>query len=128
MPLNAEEFNGAWGGVSTSYAAAGTLITFSARPQKPFKTARLITRGTKVGTSAVGNLVGQIFVGTDLQQGELGQIDLETIGAGNTFDTWLSLKQAEPGVWVRVQAQLTAYPTGTDFEYYTINAIGHYLH
>lgn len=128
LPLNPEQFNGTWGNTAGGGAPAGTTITFSARPQKPFKTSRLIVRGTKLGTTAVGNLIGQIFVGTDLQQAELGQIDLETIGAGTAFDTWVSLKQAEPGVWIRVQAQLTAYPTGTDFETYTVSAIGHFLH
>ena len=133
LPLNPETFGGAWGtGATPAGAPAGTTITFSARPQKPFKPARLVIRGTKVGTSAVGNLVGQIYVGTDLQQGEVGNIDLETIGAATAFDTWVSLKQAEPGVWIRVQATLTAFPaagpTSTDFELYTVNALGHYLH
>lgn len=127
LPLNPETFNGIWGN-GANQAPAGTTIIFSARPQKPFKTARLVVRGTKVGTTAVGNLIGEIFVGTDLQQGELGNIDLESIGAATAFDTWLSLKQAEPGVWIRVQATLTAFPTASDFEAYTISALGHYLH
>jgi hypothetical protein len=126
MPLNPETFNGQWGG--TTGATAGATITFSARPQKPYKTARIIVRATKSGATAIGNLVGQMYVGSDLQQGELGNIDLESIGAANAFDTWVSFKQAEPGVWIRIQATLTAFPTGTDFESYTITAIGHYLH
>lgn len=125
MPLNPEAFNGTWGGGG---AAAGVQITFSARPQKPFKTTRLLVTGTKSGPTAIGRLIGEIFVGTDLQQGELGQIDLESLGAGGSFDTWISFKQAEPGVWIRVQATLTAFPTSPDFEVYTISAIGHYLH
>jgi hypothetical protein len=135
MPLNPETFGGTWGaGATPAGALAGSSITFSARPQKPFKCARLIVKGTKVGASAVGNLIGQMFVGTDLQQGEIGNVDLESIGAATAFDTWLSLKQAEPGVWIRVQATLTAFPspsnftTVTDFETYTVTAIGHYLH
>lgn len=126
MPLNPETFNGQWGG--TSGAPAGSVITFSARPQKPFKCARLLIRSTKSGTTAIGNLIGQTFVGTDLQQGELGFIDLESLGAANAFDTWVSFKQAEPGVWIRVQATLTAFPTSPDFETYTVTGIGHYLH
>jgi hypothetical protein len=128
MPLNPENFNGTWGNTTAGGAAAGVTITFSARPQKPFKTSRLLVRATKSGATAIGNLVGQIFVGTDLQQGELGFLDLESLGAANAFDTWISFKQAEPGVWIRVQATLTAFPTGTDFETYTVTAIGHYLH
>ncbi len=128
IPLNAETFGGSWGNTTGGGAGAGTTIIFSARPQKPFKTARLLIRGTKSGTTAVGNMIGQVFIGTDLQQGEVGNIDLESIGAANAFDTWVSFKQAEPGVWIRVLATLTAFPTGTDFELYTVTAIGHYLH
>lgn len=128
LPLTAETFGGSWGNTTGGGAGAGTTIIFSGRPQKPYKTSRLIVRGTKSGTTAIGNLVGQVFVGTDLQQGELGNSDLESLGAANAFDTWVSYKQAEPGVWIRVQATLTAFPTGTDFETYTIMLIGHYLH
>jgi hypothetical protein len=128
LPLNPETFGGSWGNTTGGGAPAGTTIIFSSRPQKPFKTSRLLIRGTKSGATAVGNMIGQVFVGTDLQQGEVGNIDLESIGAGNAFDTWISFKQAEPGVWIRVLATLTAFPTGTDFELYTCTAIGHYLH
>lgn len=128
IPLNAETFGGSWGNTTGGGAPAGTTITFSARPQKPFKTSRLLIRGTKSGTTAIGNLIGQTYIGTDLQQGEVGNIDLESLGAANAFDTWVSFKQAEPGVWIRVLATLTAFPTGTDFELYTVTAIGHYLH
>lgn len=126
LPLTAETYNGTWGGASG--APSGTIIIFSGRPQKPFKTARIVARGTKSGATAIGNLLGQAFVGTDLQQGELGYIDLESIGAATAFDTWLSLKQAEPGVWIRVQCTLSAFPTAPDYETYTITLLGHYLH
>jgi hypothetical protein len=128
IPLNAETFAGIWGNTTGGGAPAGTQITFSARPQKPFKTARILINPTKVGASAVGRLQGQIFVGTDLQQGELGQLDLESIGAANAFDTWVSMKQAEPGVWIRIQATVSFQPTGTDFLQYNVMALGHYLH
>lgn len=127
MPLTAETFGGIWG-AGVGGAPPGVVITFSARPQKPFKTSRLLVSGTKVGSSAVGRMIGQTFVGTDLQQGELGFMDLETMGAGGSFDTWVSFKQAEPGVWIRVQATLTAFPTGSDYEVYTVTGMGHYLH
>jgi hypothetical protein len=132
LPLNPETYNGTWSGPSgagsgAAQAPSGTIITFSARPQKPYKTARLIAKGTKFGATAVGNLIAQVFVGTSLQQGELGYFDLESIGAATAFDTWVSLHQAEPGVWIRVQGTLTAFPTGSDFEVYTVSALGHYL-
>jgi|HubBroStandDraft_2_1064218.scaffolds.fasta_scaffold00423_14 hypothetical protein len=134
MPLNAEEFNGVWAGSTAAVGgspAAGT-ITFSARPQKPFKMTRLlIGKGGTAGGIAIAHLVGQAFVGTDLQQGEVGSIDLESIGAPGAFDTWMSWKQAEPGVWIRCLASLLGPPTfvtTSDYVQYTITAIGHYLH
>ena len=128
LPLTAETYGGSWGNTAGGGAPSGTTIIWSARPQKPFKANRIIARGTKSGPSAIGNIIAQVFVGTDLQQGELGFFDLESIGAANAFDTWISFKQVEPGVWLRLQGQLTAYPTGTDFETYTISVLGHYLH
>jgi hypothetical protein len=129
IPLTPETFGGVFG---AGGAATGAVITFSARPQKPYKLTRLLVRGVKTAGAQNAALVGQGFIGTDLQQGELGNIDLETLGAGGAFDTWLSWKQAEPGVWIRVQATLLGAPTfttpTTDSATYIITAIGHYLH
>jgi hypothetical protein len=129
MPMNPETFGGVFGNTAGGGAPVGTTITFSARPQKPFKCSRLLIRGSASGaTAAATSLVGQVYIGTDLQQGEVGNIDLESIGAATAFDTWISFKQAEPGVWMRVLATVTIFPTGTDFKSYTVTAIGHYLH
>ena len=79
MPLNPETFNGTWGG--TTGAGAGSPSR-SAGDRRNRSTEPLAASGTKSGPTAVGRLIGQPFVGTDLQQGELGFIDLETLGAG----------------------------------------------
>jgi hypothetical protein len=135
MPLSPETFNGQWTATGGTGAPPGTLITFSARPQKPFKLTRILARTTVVSNTngtAIGTPIAQLFVGTDLQQGELGFIDLATIGAGGSFDTWLSAKQAEPGVLIRCQTGLTVYPsdttTHTDTVLVTVNVLGHFLH
>jgi hypothetical protein len=135
MPLTPETFNGQWTATGGTGATPGTLITFSARPQKPFKLTRILTRTTVVSNTngtAIGTPIGQLFVGTDLQQGELGFIDLATIGAGGSFDTWVSCKQAEPGVLIRLQTGLTVYPsdttTHTDMVQVNITVMGHFLH
>src|SRR5215472_13388800 len=47
LPMNPETFGGSWGNTTGGGAPAGTTITFSSRPQKPFKTSRLLIRGTK---------------------------------------------------------------------------------
>jgi hypothetical protein len=128
LPLNPETFNGVWG---AGGAATSASITFSARPQKPFKTTRVLVGFSKTSGAGAAHLVGQAFVGTDLQQGEVGNIDLETLGAGTAFDTWVSFKQAEPGVWVRLICSLLGAPTftaTTDAATYTLTAVGHYLH
>ena len=135
MPLTAETFGGQWSATGGAGAPPGTLLTFSARPQKPFKLTRILARTTVVSNSngtAIGTPIAQLFVGTDLQQGELGFIDLATIGAGGSFDTWVSCKQAEPGVLIRCQTGLTVYPsdttTHTDTVLVTITVLGHFLH
>jgi len=128
MPLNPETFNGTWG---ANGAAGNAMITFSGRPQKPFKMTRILARTTILSNAngtANGTPLGQIFVGTDLQQAELGNIDLATIGAGGSFDTWVSMKQAEPGVWIRLQILLTATAVAPDSVQVNITGIGHYLH
>jgi hypothetical protein len=126
--MNPETFSGVWG---SGGAATGASITFSARPQKPFKLTRMLVGFNKTSGAGSAHLVGQPFVGTDLQQGEVGNIDLEGLGAGGSFDTWVSFKQAEPGVWIRLIATLLGAPTftsTTDSATYIITAIGHYLH
>lgn len=129
LPLNAETFNGVWG---AGGAATSASITFSARPQKPYKLTRILVGSSKTAGATAAHLVGQQYVGTDLQQGEVGNVDLESIGAGGSFDTWLSFKQAEPGVWIRIIAALLGAPTfvtpTTDSATYILTAIGHYLH
>jgi hypothetical protein len=131
IPLNAETNNGQWGNTASGGALTSATITFSARPQKPFKLTRLLVGFSKSTGAVSAHLVGQMYVGTDLQQGEVGNIDLEQIGAGGSFDTWVSLKQAEPGVWIRVNASLLGSPTfttTTDQAVYILTALGHYLH
>jgi hypothetical protein len=131
LPMNPETNQGVWGSTATGGAATGATIIFSARPQKPFKLTRIIVGSAKTAGATAAHLVGQQFVGTDLQQGEVGNVDLESIGAGGSFDTWLSFKQAEPGVWIRIFASLLGAPTftsTTDTATYILTAIGHYLH
>jgi hypothetical protein len=131
IPLNAETNGGVWGSTATGGAATSASITFSARPQKPFKLTRVLIGAAKTSGATAAHLVGQAFIGTDLQQGEVGNIDLEGIGAGGSFDTWVSFKQAEPGVWIRIIASLLgapAFTTATDTATYIVTAIGHYLH
>jgi hypothetical protein len=103
------------GGTNT-FTATVTSITFQGSLQKPYRAERLLFVVTRIGASATNVRVqGQIFVGTDLQQGELGLIDMETLGAVTAFGTRLTLSPANPGVFVRLQCQTVGGAlTGTD--------------
>lgn len=126
LPLNPET-------TGTFTVGGASVLTFSGKPQKPFKTTRLVVVASHVpavagGPTTPARVLGQIFVGTDLQQAELGNIDLETLGAANAFDTWLSFVQAEPGVLIRIQAALST-PLLIAGESVVVNmaALGHWV-
>jgi hypothetical protein len=103
------------GGTNTFTATVGN-ITFQGQMQKPYRAERMIFIVTRIGASAANLRVqGQIFVGTDLQQGELGLIDFESLGAPTAFGTRLTLTPASPGVFLRLQGQLVGGAlAGTD--------------
>ncbi len=91
------------------------VITFQGQMQKPYRAERMIFIVTRIGLSAADVRVqGQIFVGTDLQQGELGLIDFESLGAPTAFGTRLTLTPASPGVFLRLQCQLVGGALTTD--------------
>lgn len=102
------------GGTST-FTPTVPVITFQGQMQKPYRAERMIFIVTRIGLSAADVRVqGQIFVGTDLQQGELGLIDFESLGAPTAFGTRLTLSPASPGVFLRLQCQLVGGALTTD--------------
>jgi hypothetical protein len=103
------------GGTAT-FTATVANITFESQVQKPYRAERMVFIVTRTGASAAGlRAQGQIFVGTDLQQGELGLLDFESLGAPTAFGFRLSLTPASPGVFLRLQTQLVGGAlTGTD--------------
>jgi hypothetical protein len=117
------------GGTNT-FSATVSSITFQGSLQKPYRSERLIFIVTRVGASATNLRVqGQIFVGTDLQQGELGLLDLESLGAVTAFGTRLTLSPANPGVFVRLQTQLVGGAlTGTDTILINAYFLGQVIH
>lgn len=117
------------GGTNT-FTATVSSITFQGSLQKPYRSERLIFVVTRIGASATNLRVqGQIFVGTDLQQGELGLLDLETLGAVTAFGTRLTLSPANPGVFVRLQTQLVGGAlTGTDTILVNAYFLGQVIH
>lgn len=123
LPLSGE------GGTNT-FSATVTGITFKGSLQKPYRGERLIFIVTRIGASATNIRVqGQIFVGTDLQQGELGLLDLESLGAVTAFGTRLTLSPANPGVFIRLQTQLVGgLLTGTDTILVNTYFLGQVIH
>lgn len=123
LPLNGT-------GNTNTFSATVASITFQGSLQKPYRAERLIFVVTRVGTSATNLRVqGQIFVGTDLQQGELGLLDLESLGAVTAFGTRLTLSPANPGVFVRLQTQLVGGAlTGTDTILVNTYFLGQVIH
>src|SRR5260221_12635820 len=84
------------GGTNT-FTPTEPVITFQGQMQKPYRAERMIFIVTRLGDSAAGVRVqGQIFVGTDLQQGDLGLIDFESLGAPTAFGTRLTLTPPSP--------------------------------
>ena len=88
------------------FVAALPNITFSGQLQKPFRGRRLLVSTVRTGASATARLLGQLFVGTDLQGAELGGFDIELVGGAASFDTSLTMMQADPGVLIRLQVSL----------------------
>jgi len=99
-------------------------ITFEGQIQKPFRGERLLVSTVRQGTSAVGRLIAQLFVGTDLQQGDVPGFDLEQVGDPQAFGVRLSMNQAQPGVFIRVIAALNVPLTTTDTITTTVTLLG----
>ncbi len=93
LPLTPSANNG----VLTS---AVTLINFDAAPQRPFRAERLLVSVARTGAAAVRALCTGIFVGSVLQQAELGNFDIEFFGP-TAFGVRLTFATATPGVRIR---------------------------
>lgn len=121
LPLTPQTANGI-------FAAGGTTITYQGQLQKPFRPERLLVSVVRTGSSATGRLLGQLFVGTDLQQADIQGFDVELYGQPTAFGTRLTCKAAEPGVFIRFLITPTAFPTGTDTILLTMSFAGRIVH
>lgn len=115
------------------FSTAAQTITFEGKLQKPYQAERLLTVASRAnvgGTANIVQVVGQIFVGVDLNQAQLQPVNLEVLGAGNSFDTRMRLFQAPPGVIVSILASLfpTGTISGTDSVAVTLMFLGEVIH
>lgn len=111
-----------------TFALATQNMNFVGRLQKPFRAERLLVSTVRNSTTAVGRLLGQFFVGVDLNQATLQGVDVELYGAATAFGTRLTLLQAPPGVEITVPIVIAPALTGTDTIFATIQWSGRIVH
>lgn len=90
------------GATPGQFAVGLSQITFQGQLQKPYRAERLLTSTVRNTATAIGRLLGVLYVGTDLQQAEIAGWDIELIGQPGSFGTRLTCKAAEPGVMIRL--------------------------
>ena len=113
---------------SFTFALAAQTNTFQGQIQKPFRGERLLVSTVRTGTTAVGRLMGQIFVGSDLAALDVPAVDLEQIGSPQAFGVRLTMKPAQPGVFIRIVTSLSSALTTTDTIFCTITLLGRLVH
>lgn len=111
-----------------TFTSAITTMTFQGQLQKPYRAERLLVSVVRTGPTATGRLLGQLFVGTDLQQAEIAGWDIELVGQAGAFGTRLTAKAAEPGVLIRIVITLSNNPTTTDTIFASMMFLGRVIH
>lgn len=98
-----------------TFSAAVPNITFRGQVQEPFRPERLLVSVVRTGASAAApRVMGQLFVGTKLQQAQIAAFDIELVGTANAFGVRLTCQQVEPGVFVDLQCTLTGALAAAD--------------
>jgi hypothetical protein len=113
---------------NVTFTASAQTFTFAGQLQKPFRGERLLVTTVRTGASAVGRLLGQPFVGTDLALLDINPIDIEQIGALNAFGVRLTMKPAQPGVFIRIVTTLSSALAGTDTIFASVQLLGRNIH
>ena len=102
------------GNPSNTFSLGVQNITFEGQVQKPFRGERLLVSTIRTGATAIGLLLGQLFVGTDLNQLDVQPFDIEQIGAPNAFGVRLCMKPCQPGVFIRLVTNCNVALAGAD--------------
>ncbi len=111
-----------------TFTSTLSFITWEGRLQKPYRAERLLVSVVRTGPTAVGRLLGQFFVGVDLNQATIAGVDIELYGATTAFGTRLTLLQAPPGVEITVPVTLSSGLTAPDTIFATIQWSGRIVH
>lgn len=113
---------------SFTYTATAQTNTFQGQVQKPFRGERFLIRVVRTGTSATGTILAQIFVGTDLAMLDVSPVDLESLANPQAFGVRLTMKPAQPGVFIRAVTSLDTAITSTDTIKATLQLLGRNIH
>lgn len=113
---------------SNTFALAQQTTLFTGQLQKPFRGERLLVTTVRTGATATGRLLGQFFVGTDLQQADITRFDIEQVGAANAFGVRLTMKPAQPGVVISLDVNLSSAIAGTDTIFTSVLLLGRIVH
>lgn len=111
-----------------TFTSTVTVITFQARPQQPYHPQRLLAQVLRTGTTAAGlaAVCQGVFVGTSLQQAQLGSFNLEFFSA-TAFDVMLNCSPAEAGIDIKLPTNLTGGLTSPDTVNVQLLFLGHNL-
>lgn len=97
-----------------TFTAAAQTNRFQGQVQKPFRGERFLIRVVRTGTTATGTILAQLFVGTDLAMLDVDSLDLESLANPQAFGSRLTMKPAQPGVFIRALTTLDTVLTGAD--------------
>lgn len=111
-----------------TYTATAQTNTFVGQVQKPFRGERWLIRVVRTGTTATGTILAQLFVGSDLAQLDVASVDLEALANPNAFGVRLTMKPAQPGVFIRAVTTLSVVLTTTDTIQVTLQLLGRNIH
>jgi hypothetical protein len=111
-----------------TFTLATQTFTFQGQIQKPFRGERLLVTTVRTGASAVGRILGQMFVGSDLAQLDVPPVDIEQIGDPGAFGVRLTMKPAQPGVFIRIVCALSSPLAGADTIFASVQLLGRNIH
>lgn len=111
-----------------TFALATQTFTFQGQVQKPFRGERLLVTTVRTGATAVGRILGQMFVGSDLAALDVPPVDIEQIGNPQAFGVRLTMKPAQPGVFIRIVCALSSALAGADTIFTSVQLLGRNIH
>lgn len=111
-----------------TFTATAQTNTFEGQVQKPFRGERFLIRVVRTGATATGTILAQLFVGTDLAMLDVNPVDLESLADPQAFGVRLTMKPAQPGVFIRALCTLDTVLAGADTIKVSLQLLGRNIH